>query len=417
MGIGFGSIGTGLPKNIVQQIIEAEKIPIRQMETRKGKIAEKKSLVQQVTKLVENLRSEVLKNKNARSLRELTVNTGGSQAVKVSADKNIAQPAKYQLEILRMAKKSSALTNGVEDKDETYTGVGYIGVTLPNGEEKEIYIDDEHANLTGIAKLINRNENLGIQATVINDGKGGDQPWHLMISMSDTGDNQKVTFPNLYLLDGEVDLYFDQERDAKDALIKLDGFEIEVPGNRVTDLIPGVTIDLQKTTEGKEITLEINEDIQKIGEKIKVIIDSLNNILTFIKQQNNLNEKTDTSRTLGGDSMLQTIESRIRSSVFTTVDTDSGKLRIGDLGVNFQRDGLLQFDQTKFQSMLAQDFKGITQVLVGKFSLEEGKVKGFIDVLDETARLLLAPPSGTLPNRKKGLDNQIRQIDRALLDL
>lgn len=414
MGISFGSINSGLPKDIVQQIVEAEKIPIQQMEARKGKISDKKALVQQLTTLMENMRGEVLKNKNARSLRELAVNTGDNKNIAVTADKNIADPGKYQLEVLELAQKSSAISNGVEDKDKTYVGVGYIKAVLPNGESKEIYVDEEHATLSGIAKLINGDPDLGMKATVVNDGKGEDEPWKLMVSMSETGDDNKVEFPYLYLVDGEVDLYFENERPAQDAKVKLDGFEIEIPSNKVTDLIPGVTIDLKKAKKGEEINIEITEDVQKIGGKISSLIDNINAVLKFIKEQNTLDEKTDTQRTLGGDSTLTTIEGRIRSAIFATIQTDKGPMRIGDLGVTFQRDGLIKLDQAKFESVLANDYKIVAQVLTGKYSPEGGKTNGFVDLLDDSAKILLSAPGGVLPGRKAGLQSQINQIDRQI---
>jgi len=105
LAISFGSINSGLPKDIVQQIVEAEKIPIKQMETRKTKIEEKKALVSKLTSLVENMRGEILKNKNARSLRELAVNTGETKNISVNADKNVAEVGKYQLEVMQLAQK------------------------------------------------------------------------------------------------------------------------------------------------------------------------------------------------------------------------------------------------------------------------------------------------------------------------
>lgn len=414
MGISFGSINSGLPKDIVQQLVEAEKIPLQQMEARKGKISDKKALVQQLITLVEKMRGEVLANKNGRSLRELAVNTGDSKDIAVTADKNVADPGKYQLEVTQMAKKASAFSNSVEDKDKTYVGVGYIRAILPNGEKKEIYVDEKHANLTGIAKLINGDSELGMKANVVNDGKNEDEPWRLMLSMTETGDTNNVEFPYLYLVDGEVDIYFEQESPAQDAKVKLDGFEIEVPSNKITELIPGVTIDLKKAKPGEEITIEITEDIQKIGGKINGLVENINAVLKFIKDQNTLDEKTDTSRTLGGDSTLQTIESRIRSAVFSTFQTKAGPMRIGDLGISFQREGHLKFDQAKFEAALSKDYKAVTQVLTGQYSPEGGKTNGFMDILDDAAKILLTQPSGVLPNRKAGLQTQINQIDRQI---
>ncbi|MGE3608951.1 MAG: flagellar filament capping protein FliD [Bacteriovoracaceae bacterium] len=414
MGISFGSINTGLPKDIVQQIVEAEKIPMKQMEARKDKIEQKKALVTQLTTLVENMRGELLKNKNSRSLRELSVNTGGSTQVAITADKNLADPGKYQLEVMQLAQKSSAVTNGVEDKDKTYVGVGFIRAFMPNGETREIYIDQEHATLSGIAKLINANAELGMKATVVNDGKGSDEPFKLMIALTETGDKGMAEFPYLYLVDGEVDLYFEQERAAQDARFKLDGFEIESPTNKITDVIPGVTIDLKKAKPGEEISLEIGEDIEKIGGKINSLIDNINAVLKFIREQNSLDEKTDTSRTLGGDLTLTTIESRIRSAVFTPVMTDSGPKRLGDLGVTFQRNAELKFDQAKFEAALSADYKAVAQVLTGVYTKEGGKTPGFIDTLEDTAKTLLNQPSGVLYTRKKGLQSQVDQIDRQI---
>lgn len=414
MGISFGSINSGLPKDIVQQIIEAEKIPINQMEYRKAKIENKKALVDQLRGLLEASRGEILKSKGQRSLRELTVETGDSKDISVTADKNLAEPGKYQIEVMQLAQKSSAITNGVEDKDKTYVGVGYIKAILPNGDKKEIYVDEKNATLSGVAKLINGDTELGMRANVINDGKGGDEPWRLIVSLNDTGDNNRVEFPYLYLVDGETDIVFEKERPAQDAKIKLDGFEIEVPSNRVTDLIPGVVIDLNKANPGQEINVEIKEDVQKIGGKIGGLVSSLNNILRFIKEQNTLNEASDTSQTLGGDLTLTQIETRIRTAVFTNIPTDAGPMRLGDLGVTFQRDGLLAFDQTKFEGALAKDYKSVSQALTGTYSKANGKTDGFIDLLDNTVRGLLTPPSGLLVTRRAGLDSQINQIDRQI---
>ncbi len=415
MGISFGSINSGLPKDIVQQIVEAEKIPLKQMEARKGKIEDKKALVGQLITLVESMRGEILKNKGARSLREMKVNTGDNPNIAVSADKNVADPGKYNLEVIQLASKSSAISNGVEDKDKTYLGVGYIKAVLPNGETKEIYVDEENANLTGIAKLINADTNLGLKATVVNDGKGEDEPYRIMIAMQETGDGNNAEFPYLYLVDGEVDLYFDQEKPSQNAKVKLDGFEIEIPTNKVTDLIPGVTIDLKKAKTGEEINIDITEDVEKIGVKITGLVDNINNVLKFIKDQNTLDEKTDTSRSLGGDLTLTTIESKVRAAVFTPIMTESGPHRVGDFGITFERSGLLKFDSPKFEAAISKDYKAVAQTLTGMYSVEKGKSNGFIDLLEDTAKTLLNTPSGALQTRKSGLQSQIVNIDRQIV--
>lgn len=413
MGIAFGSINSGLPKDIVKQIIEAEKIPLQKMEARKGKIENKKALLNDLIDRVKKLEGAVYANKGARSFREFNVNISG-EGIKASVDKNIAEPGTYQIEVLQLAQKSSAISNGVADKDNTYTGVGYLQYELPDGTSKEIYIDEDHASLTGIAKLINKDADNGMRANVVDSGDGSDAPWKLIITLEETGDLAKAQFPNLYLVDGEVDIWFDGEREAQDAKIKLDGFEIELPGNKTTELIPGVTIDLKKAAKGDEITLEITEDTAKMADKIDDLVSNINQVIGFIKEQNRLDESSDTSQTLGGDITLQTLESRLRSSVFAGVPTEFGNFRIGDLGLQFQKDGMLKLDKEKFQAKLDENIDLVNQVINGRYSIEEGKVDGFVDNIERLVKDAMKIPGGILSSRKSGLDSKIAQIDRRI---
>lgn len=413
LGIAFGSINSGLPKDIVQQIIQAEKVPLIKMEDRKGKIEDKKKLLADLTARVEKLQGNIYANKTDRSFRELAITSSNTNIIP-SVDKNIAEPGSYQIEVLQLAKKSSAITNGVEDKDKTYLGVGYIQYTLPNGDEKEVYIDQENSSLTGIAKLINKDAENGLQATVINSGDESDSPWKMIVSLKDTGDQNNAEFPSLYLVDGEEDLFLEKNREAQDAKIKLDGFEIDLPANSSSDLIPGVSLDLKKASPGDEITIEVTEDVGKISEKMGDVVENINNIIRFIKEQNNMTEATDTSRTLGGDITLQTIESRLRSAIFANIDTDFGPRRVGDIGITFQRDGLVAFDQQKFEAVLNKNYQEVSQIVSGKFTKENGKTKGFMDNLEIMAKGALKNPSGTLVTRKQGLNSQVRQIDNQI---
>ena len=135
--------------------------------------------------------------------------------------------------------------------------------------------------------------------------------------------------------------------------------------------------------------------------------------MKFIKEQNTLSEKSDTSSTLGGDLTLQTIESRLRSAIFTPIQTEKGPMRIGDLGITYQREGHLKFDSAKFESALAADYKRVAQVLTGIYS-PTGKTDGFIDNLEKTTMQLLANPNGALVTRSRGLKSNISQIDRQI---
>ncbi len=409
MSIAFGSIATGLPKDIVQQIVAAEKIPVKNMEVQKGKIQDKKGLVDQLAKLAEDLRGSLLQNASARSLREFKTETN-KDMIDVTVDKNVAVPGNYQIEVISLAQKSSAMSVGFEDKDESYIGVGFVQYTLPNGEKKEIYVDKDNASLSGLAKLINKQSDLGITANVVNDGSGSDTPWRLILSLNKTGDDAAVSFPYFYFVDCEQDFQLEKEREAHDAKLKLDGFEIEIPENKTTEVIPGVTINLKKAKAGEEFTLKVEEDVAAISDKISGLAEKVNGILRFIKEQNTMNESTDTSRTLGGDILLQSLQGRLHAAFFKDIQTEMGVKKVSDIGLTFNREGLIDFDKSKFEAKLAENYKHVSEILNGQVSAA-GKTDGFIDNLNNSVGSMLRFPDGLIQSRKKSLQTNIEHID------
>jgi len=413
LGISFGSINTGLPKDIVQQLMEAERIPIKKMEGRKEKIVSKKNLLAELINLATKIRDDLSKTSGSKNFRELKVNTNDS-LVSVELDKGKVKPGNYNLEVLELAQKSSGMSSGFPDKNESFVGVGYIQYTLPNGESKEVYIDSDHSTLEGIASVINRDDSHGLSATVVNDGSGSERPWRLALSVEGTGDENKVEWPYFYFIDGDYDMFIEFERKATDAKVKFNGFEIEYPSNKIDDLIPGAVIDLKRAKPGEEFSVEITEDIDAISLKIGTLIESINAVIGFIKQQNSLDQHSDTSSTLGGDLVLQTMESRIRGMVFEDVSTSQGLRRVGDLGIVFQKSGLLEMDSKKFQNLLAKDYNLVSDILVGRFDSEGNKIPGFVDNLQKSIDGVLRSPDGLLRSRNQSLQSNISQIDRRI---
>ncbi len=413
MSISFGSINTGLPKDIVKQIIEAEKIPIHRMENQKANVEEKKKLIKELIDLTQSIKKHLNNNSNYLSLSELKIEAN-DELVGVSVDKNTANPGNYQFEVIQLAQRSSALSSGFENPDESYIGVGFIRYNLPNGETRETYIDSDNSNLNGIAKLLNADSQNGIRANVINDGSDTKNPWRLLISLKDSGENFSADFPYFYFVDGERDFFLEKEKEAQNAIIKIDGFEIEAPENKIKGIIPGVTIDLKKAKPDNTFDIKITQDNEAVSVKIDNIFDDINKVLEFIKKQNDIDENTNTAKTLGGDLILQTIESRLRNTIFKNIETSFGYKRIGDIGVNFQRDGTLKIDKKKFDSALAENWQMVSEILVGRVNSNGVKIKGFIGNFKDTINTLLIFPNGPLINRDRGLQSKIDQIDQRI---
>lgn len=414
LGIAFGSINTGLPRDIVQQIMKSERIPIKNMELKKEKFNDKKTLINELTQLTQEVRDHLIKHGNAKGLREFKVSTR-NDIIDVIIDKEKVEPGSYQFQVNRLAQKSSAFTSGFESPDDIYVGVGLIRYSLPNGDSYETYIDSGNASLKDIAKLISKDKNNNLHATVINDGSGSKTPWRILLTFEETGEDHKVSFPYFYFIDGEEDLSIEFERKAHNALVHLDGFEIEFQKNEINEskFIPGININLKKAIPEEEFSIKIDEDIEKISSKIENLVNKINAVLSFILEQNNIDANSDTSRTLGGDIILQTIERRIRSTIFKDIPTRFGLKKANDLGITFQRSGLLDYDKKKFEAIAAKDYRIVEDTLIGFFD-KNGKTNGLMNNLFNSIEFALRMPNGILPVRRKGLESNINDVDRRI---
>ncbi len=413
MGLRFDPIGGGQFKQAVKQIIEAESQPIHQLEAHKAKEQARLKLFQEFKGKFAGLDKAIDDVSNFQKFRELKSDLGdGANLVSVTVDKEKAQPGTYSLTVDELAGRTSVISNGFANPDEANLGMGYVVMKLPNGDSKEIYVDDDKASLRGIALAINQQADSPVRAAVIKDSSNAEEPWKLVMTAKKEGASNQVEIPDFYFMDGDKDLNLDDQREAKNAKIQMNGFQIETEGNDVPDFLPGVNLHLKQAASDKPFTLTITEDTQKISGKIKGLIDQVNGVLGFIGSQNKIDQSTDTTSTFAGDTSLTNIEYRLRNlmqeafPVGTPGEEGFRLVHLNELGVEFDKTGTLQFKEDKFQKLLEKDFDGISQAITGEF--------GFAFQLRSTIQSYTQSGTGLLGVRERGIQARIKQIDEQI---
>ena len=231
--------------------------------------------------------------------------------------------------------------------------------------------------------------------------------------MSSTGatPEDKVEFPTIYLLDGESDLYLDQELPGRNGTVVVDGFEIQVDQRKIEDLIPGVTMNLVGKDAGKVVQVEVSENYEAISGKIDSFVEALQSVLSFVQQQIRVDANTDTSKTLGGDSILRSVETRLRNLLQGGFAAKKpGEInRLADLGVEYNRSGTIDFKKEKFDSALKANPNGVKNFLRGDGSPGAGFIGKVNNLVDQMTRNY-----GIITNKKNGLQTRIDRIDRNL---
>lgn len=404
-GISIGGMGSGLPPNIVDQLIEAERIPIKQIEKNKGKQENRLKLVTDLETKLNGITGTIGALASTRGFSDVKLNSGDINAVTGTVDPTAAVNGNWNIEVVELAQKAAAITNGFPDKDKTQIGVGYFRFNTPDGS-KEVYINGNNNTLDGASKAINA-AGIGMKATVINDRSDPDAPYKLMITGDSVGGEHAVSYPTLYFLDGDQDLYFDQEREAKNGRVKVDGFEFEVGDNTVKDVIPGVTLEMKQATPGRTVNVSVKEDKEVVSGKIKTFVDGVNGVLSFIQQQNALNKESDTTSTLGGDSLLRSVENRLRGLIQNPqLGVGSEINRLSQIGILFNRGGTLDFDEKKFNDTLARNPNAVQKFLAG-----DGFSTGFIPSLKREIGTVLNSAFGPVAIRKRALQDRIGQMN------
>ncbi len=412
MGLRFDPIGGGQFKAALKQIIDAEREPIKQIEARKAREEQKMKLFQEFKGKFTGADKVFSELSNFRRFRELKVDLGdGANQVSVTLDKEKANPGSYKMEIDELAARSSIISNGFSSPDEPNLGIGYVVVYLPNGDSADLFIDEDHASLHGIESMINKQQNSPVRASVIKDLSDSENPWRLVITGKKDGEDDALMFPQFYFLDGREDFYVSEENDAKNALLKLDDFEIEGESNDIPEFLTGVNMHLKQAKPDQPFTMNITEDYQKIAGKVKAMVDQVNSIFEFIIKQNQVDEKSDTRTMFTGDTSLQGMEFKLRNLFHEAFPTYSDPddedtyhpVFLHELGIEFAKTGLLTFKEEKFTKAIEGKFEQMAEAICGENGIAirlRQAISGYTQTGD-----------GFLNNREQALRNKIKAFD------
>jgi len=421
LGLRFDPVGGGMFKQAVKSIIEAESEPIKKLEAHKAKEQTRLKLFNEFRSKFGGLDKAVDDVSSFRKMRELKVDLGdGTSQMAVTIDKEKASPGTYELSINELAGRTSVISNSFKNPDEPAMGMGFITLDLPDGNRREVYVEEDSSSLRGIARLINEQSDFPVRAAVVKDASDADKPWKLIMTAKKEGEANQVTFPDFYFLDGDEDFSLDDTRDAKNANLKVDGFPIETDSNDIQDFLPGVNLHLKQAKPDQPFTMTITEDFQKISGKVKNLVDQVNVVLKFINDQNKIDKDSDTSTTFAGDSGLQNIEYRLRNlmhegfPVGKTDDPDNLKIfHLSDVGIEFDKSGTLTFKEDKFQKVMEKDFETLSDIFAGSFGLGF-QMKTLLSGYTQSGTGMLAQRENSLKQRIRSIDDQIDMKQRNL---
>ncbi|MBB4132137.1 MULTISPECIES: flagellar filament capping protein FliD [unclassified Xanthomonas] len=395
--------GSGLDiPTVVSTLVSRQKDPEQARINKAGTAATTQlSAISQIKSSMTTLKSaldKVVSSADTNAYKATVPTDAGFTATTTSS----AAPGNYSVEVVSLA-ASQKLASGAFTADAT---VGSGTLTIGYGDQS-ITVDISGTDkLTDIAAAINKAAGgKGVTASVVtaNDGQ------HLVFNAVDSGTKGALTVsasdPSLSSLTfgAGVTGGLTQQVAAADALVRVDGFERTSSSNTVSDIVPGVVLNLTKAAEGTKFNLGVAADTSGLKANLTAYAAAYNTANTLLAKSSAYDATTKTASALTGDSLVRGLQQQLRGQVSGNVN------ELKALGLTIDKDGVMSFDGAKFDTAIASDGGAATEV----FGKDSKFGSGMTKLLDSNVNV----NNGTLTLRSDSLNKQIKGYESDLDDL
>jgi len=260
--------------------------------------------------------------------------------------------------------------------------------------------------LEDLADRINEQNGLA-SASILNDGTDV-APYRLQVSSLTTGRAGAL------LVDG---LDFTTLSTAQDAKVVLgndanSGVLITSPTNTLTDVVPGLTIDLSGASD-EVITVTVSRDIDTVMTTFQELVSSYNSALGRIDEFGSYDVETETRGVLLGEGTLLMVERRLQQLATSRLPAASGDIqRLSDVGIRF-RNGQLELDEDKLRTVLEEQPDALAEFFAAEESGLASVMKEQIEGITETDGLI-ERRDDTLERQRELLANRVEVLNDRL---
>lgn len=417
--ISISGLGSGLDiQSIVSQLVAVERAPLTKLTSQQSTLQAKLSTFGTIKSQFSTLADTAAKLSGSSGWNAVTATSSNSDAIKVTASAG-APATSFTMEVDHLAKAQSAASTAVPVGSDIGSGTMTIeigkwtGSTFAgNGDTPvEVTIDPDAMTLADIASAIN-DADAGVSATVLKDSSGE----RLLVRSKETGEENgfRISVADDDGQDtdasGLSSLAFDlgnangmaQSQPPLDAHAIINGVDVYSASNRLTDTLPGMTIQLQQATT-QPVEIDVSSDMETIKGNLEAFVSAYNAINTTIATATRYDAGTKVAGTLQGDSTAVGLQNALRS-MMRSVSGSSPYTKLSEIGIAFQTDGTLSIDSSKLDDALNTDFQGVKDL----FTIDTGDAttQGFGHKIEAFAQGLI-DADGLISTRRDALQKAI----------
>ena len=278
----------------------------------------------------------------------------------------------------KQATQSFALADANASAVDATSSTGRFGAGTITVKGKNITLA-QGDGLNAVAGKFNAvSDSTGITASVVQVNTG---EYKLTFSATETGLDANFDLGNASTVSSDPagvlsGLTFNTTQTASNAVFKIDNVEITRQTNSISDVIQGVTFNLQAPTPAlTKLTVSIQPDTAIAKNGVLNFVNSYNDLKTFYSKQTQLDDKgvLSADAVLGNNSTLRSLLNQVNNEISGVVSgLGSNKSRLGDLGISFTdlpatKDNplvrnILNADESKLSGAISSDFNAVAKV-------------------------------------------------------
>lgn len=401
MAISSPGIGSNLDvTSIVTQLMAIERQPLTTLDTKEASFQAQLSGYGSLRGALSTLKTAVDAIEDGARFRGFSATVGDTDILSATAATG-ALTGTYSVDVAQLAQRQSLVAAGQSSRTAAIgTGadttisiqIGSItGGTLTNGvyagatftakagtTPTTLTINAANNSLQGIRDAIN-SANAGVTASIVKDGTAS--PYRLVLQSASTGAANAVKISvtgdaavtSLLEYDPAGTQNLTQTSEARDAQLSVNGIDVTSASNAVADVLDGVTLNLAKIGS---TTVTVARSTATAIQGVQDFVKAYNDFSKTLTDLTKFDVASGAGGVLLGDSAARTIQSQLRNTLSSGLPgAATGDLRnLSQVGLTFQRDGTLAFDQTKLTAALNADAEAVVRLFASGSKADDAQV-------------------------------------------
>lgn len=398
--------GSGVDvKTLAQNLVDAEKTPRKAAIDAKIKKSESGISGYGAVKFVLNdLKTAFSNLKDLSDFNTVVPKNSQSSAFTVTTSAK-ATAGSHSVSVTALAKAQRNISSGFADTATSINGGAGFSLTLTKGSGASqttttMNIGAGEDTPASIVATINAYK-AGVTAQLVNTGDAT-APYKIVVTGATGADNNF----SLVTSDGATPsaeiagLSFGNPiQTAANATATIDGIAITSSTNRIEGALTGVTFDLSTLTTGTA-SVDLSRDTTNVKTNLKALVTAYNDANSMLNVVSDPKSTVETyGATLVGNSTVSNVRSQMRAMMTSdSPNATDGITAFRDLGISLNRNGELELDEAKLDTVLQTKYDSMVTMLTANreslsalSSLSAGAsgsaVKKLTQLLDTTGAL------------------------------